>query len=50
MALAAYFASRLESVRRIDVAGAAIAIGVLILVAVNLFYAWRLLWPYVINA
>ena len=40
----------LSHVRRIDVAGAAIAIGVLVLVAANLFYAWRLLWPYVLNA
>ena len=50
LALAAYFASRLKHVRRLDVAGAAIAIGVLVLVAANLFYAWRLLWPYVLNA
>ena len=50
LAIAAYFASRLGPLRRMDVAGAAIAIGVLILVAANLFYAWRLLWPYVLNA
>ena len=50
LALAAYFASRLKHVRRLDVATAAIAIGVLVLVAANLFYAWRLLWPYVLNA
>ena len=49
LAVAAYFASRLRYVRRIDVAGAAIAIGVLVLVAANLFYAWRILWPYVLN-
>ena len=50
LALAAYFASRLKQVRRLDVATAAIAIGVLVLVTANLFYAWRLLWPYVLNA
>ena len=50
LALAAYFASRLKPVRRLDVATAAITIGVLVLVAANLFYAWRLLWPYVLNA
>jgi hypothetical protein len=49
-AFGAYLASRLGPLRRRDVAGPAIAVGVLILVAANLFYAWRLLWPYVLNA
>ena len=49
-ALAAYLASRLGPLRRRDIAGPAIAVGVAILIAANMFYAWRLLWPYVLNA
>lgn len=50
LAIAAHLASRLEYVRRVDVAGATVAMGVAVLIAFNLFYAWRLLWPYVSNA
>ena len=50
LAIAAYVASRLEYVRRMDVAGATVAMGVAVLIAFNLFYAWRLVWPYILNA
>ena len=50
VALGAYLASRLGPLRRRDIAGPAIAVGVAILIAANMFYAWRLLWPYVLNA